>query len=158
MLKLAQEVESCIECSARLPLNVAEVFHLAQKAVLHPIAPLYDSHHHVLKPHCADALRRIFKLCDVNQDGVLDSVELDAFQRKCFDAPLQAQEVEGIKAMVRGHDENGVRGDDGLTESGFLYLHTVFIQRARLETTWTALRSFGYGEDLKLTEAFLWPK
>ncbi|KAH7101264.1 mitochondrial Rho GTPase [Auriculariales sp. MPI-PUGE-AT-0066] len=153
-----KEVESCIECSAKLPLNVSEVFYLAQKAILHPIAPLYDSHHHVLKPLCAAALQRIFKLCDVNQDGILDSAELDAFQRKCFDAPLQQQEVEGIKAMVRAHDPSGVHGDDGLTESGFLYLHTKFIQRARLETTWTVLRRFGYGEDLKLTEAFLWPK
>ena len=78
-------------------------------------------------------------------------------QSKCFDTPLQAQELEGIKDMVREHSETGVR-DDGLTEAGFLYLHTMFIQRGRLETTWTVLRRFGYGEDLRLTEAFLYPK
>jgi len=77
-------------------------------------------------------------------------------QRKCFDAPLQLQELEGIKEMVRERAEGGVR-DDGLTEAGFLYLHTIFIQRGRLETTWTVLRKFGYGEDLKLTESFLLP-
>lgn len=59
--------------------------------------------------------------------------------------------------MVRQHDEGGVR-DEGLTELGFLYLHTIFIQRGRLETTWTVLRKFGYAEDLRLTEAFLVPK
>lgn len=59
--------------------------------------------------------------------------------------------------MVREHAEGGVR-DNGLTEAGFLYLHTIFIQRGRLETTWTVLRRFGYGEDLKLTEPFLLPK
>lgn len=59
--------------------------------------------------------------------------------------------------MVREHAEGGVR-DDGLTEAGFLYLHTIFIQRGRLETTWTVLQKFGYGEDLKLTESFLLPK
>lgn len=59
--------------------------------------------------------------------------------------------------MVREHSESGVR-DDGLTEAGFLYLHTMFIQRGRLETTWTVLRKFGYGEDLRLTEVFLYPK
>ena len=53
--------------------------------------------------------------------------------------------------------DTGVR-DDGLTEAGFLYLHTMFIQRGRLETTWTVLRKFGYAEDLRLTEAFLAPK
>jgi hypothetical protein len=59
--------------------------------------------------------------------------------------------------MVREHD-HGMVHDEGLTEAGFLYLHTIFIQRGRLETTWTVLREFGYGEDLKLTESFLSPK
>lgn len=59
--------------------------------------------------------------------------------------------------MVREHDP-GMVHDEGLTEAGFLYLHTIFIQRGRLETTWTVLREFGYGEDLKLTESFLSPK
>lgn len=59
--------------------------------------------------------------------------------------------------MVQEHAEGGVR-DGGLTEAGFLYLHTIFIQRGRLETTWTVLRKFGYAEDLRLTESFLLPK
>ncbi|KAL6301993.1 P-loop containing nucleoside triphosphate hydrolase protein [Sparassis latifolia] len=152
-----KEVETCVECSAKLPLNVSEVFYFAQKAVLHPTAPLYDSRDHVLKKECVGALRRIFKLCDINKDGLLDASELNEFQRKCFDAPLQLQELEGIREMVREHAEGGVR-DGGLTEAGFLYLHTIFIQRGRLETTWTVLRKFGYGEDLRLTETFLYPK
>lgn len=59
--------------------------------------------------------------------------------------------------MVREHAASGVR-DDGLTEEGFLYLHTVFIQRGRQETTWAVMRKYGYGEDLKLREEFLYPK
>ncbi|ESK95749.1 mitochondrial rho gtpase 1 [Moniliophthora roreri MCA 2997] len=152
-----KEVETCVECSAKIPLNVSEVFYFAQKAVLHPTAPLYDSRDHVLKPACVKALKRIFKLCDMNKDGVLDPVELNEFQRKCFDAPLQLQELEGIREMVNQHADGGVR-DGGLTELGFLFLHTIFIQRGRLETTWTVLRKFGYAEDLRLTEEFLWPK
>ncbi|KZT44609.1 mitochondrial Rho GTPase [Sistotremastrum suecicum HHB10207 ss-3] len=152
-----KEVETCVECSARLPLNVSEVFYFAQKAVLHPTAPLYDSRDHVLKPACINALRRIFKLCDVNKDGILDASELNEFQRKCFDAPLQAQELEGIREMVKQNEPGGIR-DDGLTESGFIYLHTTFIQRGRLETTWTVLRKFGYAEDLRLQESFLYPR
>jgi Ras family protein T1 len=70
---------------------------------------------------------------------------------------LQLQELEGIKEMVQQHADGTVR-DGGLTEAGFLYLHTLFIQRGRLETTWTVLRKFGYAEDLRLTEAFLSPK
>ncbi|KAF7314342.1 hypothetical protein MKEN_00906800 [Mycena kentingensis (nom. inval.)] len=152
-----KEVETCIECSAKTPLNISEVFYFAQKAVLHPTAPLYDSRDHVLKPACMNALRRIFKLCDTNKDGILDPAELNEFQRKCFDAPLQAQELEGIRQMVRDNTNGGVH-EDGLTEIGFLYLHTTFIQRGRLETTWTVLRKFGYAEDLRLTEGFLLPK
>ncbi|KIK57222.1 hypothetical protein GYMLUDRAFT_98845 [Collybiopsis luxurians FD-317 M1] len=152
-----KEVETCVECSAKMPLNVSEVFYFAQKAVLHPTAPLYDSRDHVLKPACVRALKRIFKLCDLNKDGILDAHELNEFQRKCFDAPLQLQELEGIREMVNQHADGGVR-EGGLTEAGFLYLHTIFIQRGRLETTWTVLRKFGYAEDLRLTEAFLAPK
>ncbi|TFK74823.1 mitochondrial Rho GTPase [Pluteus cervinus] len=152
-----KEVETCVECSARDYLNISAVFFFAQKAVLHPTAPLYDSRDHVLKVECKNALRRIFKLCDANKDGILDAGELNEFQRKCFDAPLQSKELEGIKDLVRQHDERGVR-DDGLTESGFLYLHTAFIQRGRQETTWTVLRKFGYAEDMRLTESFLLPK
>jgi hypothetical protein len=34
----------------------------------------------VLKPACIAALRRIFKLCDTNKDGILDAAELNEFQ------------------------------------------------------------------------------
>ncbi|KDN47152.1 mitochondrial Rho GTPase 1 [Tilletiaria anomala UBC 951] len=192
-----KEVETCVECSAKIPLNVSEVFYFAQKAVLYPTAPLYDSRSHALKPACVEALKRIFKLCDMDKDGLLNDYELNDFQRRCFDAPLQAQELEGIKDVVadgareigwspegNGSDpglHNGGNGDyfgrassssdgghssyydnphlrdNGLTLAGFLYLHTLFIRRGRLETTWTALRTFGYGSDLALVDSFVHP-
>ena len=34
----------------------------------------------VLKPACIAALKRIFKLCDTNKDGILDASELNEFQ------------------------------------------------------------------------------
>ncbi|CAG8461994.1 8997_t:CDS:10 [Acaulospora morrowiae] len=151
-----KEVETCVECSAKQPLNVSEVFYFAQKAVLHPTAPLYDSRDHVLKPACIDALKRIFNLCDTDKDAVLNDDELNEFQRKCFNAPLQQQELEGVKEVVKEHEPAGVN-EVGLTELGFLFLHTLFIQRGRLETTWTVLRKFGYGDDLSLREDFLFP-
>lgn len=40
-------METCVECSSKQLLNVSEVFYFAQKAVLHPTAPLYDSREHV---------------------------------------------------------------------------------------------------------------
>ncbi|KAI9489577.1 EF hand associated-domain-containing protein [Zychaea mexicana] len=151
-----EEVETCVECSAKQLLNVSEVFYFAQKAVLHPTAPLYDSREHILKPQCVDALSRIFKLCDTDKDGILNDNELNDFQRKCFNAPLQPHELDGVKEVVKQHEPSGVN-DIGLTEKGFAFLHSLFIQRGRLETTWTVLRKFGYGDDLSLREDFLLP-
>lgn len=45
--------------------------------------------------------------------------------------------------------------DLGLTLEGFLFLHSLFIDKGRLETTWAVLRKFGYGNDLKLRDDFL---
>ncbi|KAK4051643.1 ERMES complex Ca(2+)-binding regulatory GTPase gem1 [Microbotryomycetes sp. JL201] len=153
-----KEVETCVECSAKIPVNVSEVFYFAQNAVLHPTAPLYDTREHTLKPACIAALSRIFKLCDVNKDGLLDDDELNDFQRACFDAPLQARELEGVKEVAALAPEEPGIVDGSLTEQGFLFLHTYFIQKGRLETTWKALRTFGYGEDLSLREDFLYPR
>ena len=136
------------------------MFFFAQKAVLYPTAPLYDSRSHTLKPECVDALCNIFRLCDTNKDDVLSDVELNEFQHLCFDAPLQLQELEGIKELVHASpnpDDPHLR-DGNLTLSGFLYLHTLFIQRGRLETTWTVLWTFGYGMDLALDNAYVHPQ
>ncbi|GAA99671.1 uncharacterized protein L969DRAFT_48031 [Mixia osmundae IAM 14324] len=152
-----KEVETAVEASARLPLNVSEVFYFAQKAVLNPTAPLYDSRDHLLKPACIAALKRIFALCDTNKDGILSNQELNEFQRRCFNIALQQRELDGIKEIVRSHNPDFIQ-QDGITVEGFLYLHTSFIQKGRLETTWTVLRKFGYGDDVTLTEQFLSPR
>lgn len=44
-----------------------------------------------LTEKCKRALTRIFKICDLDGDGVLDDYEVTMFQRKCFDSPLQLQ-------------------------------------------------------------------
>ena len=152
-----KEIETCVECYAKESLNVSEVFYFAQKAVLHPTAPLYDSREHVLKPDCITALRRIFHQCDLDKNNYLDDEEIDLFQTKCFGSPLQKDELESIKQVVRQHDPEGIV-NNGLGELGFIFLHTLFIQKGRLETTWTVSRTFGYGDDLALREEFLYPE
>lgn len=150
--------QTCVECSALLPLNVSEVFFFAQNAVLHPTAPLYDTRQHVLKPACVAALSRIFRLVDADKDGLLSPDELNDFQRLVFDAPLQARELEGVKEVVEQMTDGSGVENGGLNEEGWLALHTYFVQKGRLETTWKALRCFGYGEDLMLRDAFLFPR
>ena len=45
-----------------------------------------------------------------------------------------------------------------LFSPGFLFLHTLFIQKGRHETTWTVLRKFGYDDNLQLTNEFIAPR
>ncbi|KAJ6920455.1 mitochondrial Rho GTPase 2 isoform X1 [Populus alba x Populus x berolinensis] len=176
-----REIETCIECSAVTLMQVPDVFYYAQKAVLHPTAPLFDQDTQALQPRCIRALRRIFILCDSDMDGALNDAELNDFQAgyplrspkllfnsvagdsdmcnngnqvKCFDAPLQPAEIVGVRRIVQEKKKEGVN-DLGITLEGFLFLHSLFIDKGRLETTWAVLRKFGYGNDLKLRDDFL---
>ncbi|KAI3783088.1 hypothetical protein L2E82_13150 [Cichorium intybus] len=144
-----REIETCIECSAANLVQVAEVFYYAQKAVLHPTAPLFDQESQTLQPRCIRALKRIFLLCDQDMDSALNDNELNEFQVKCFNAPLQPSEIVDVKRVVQEKVPEGVNRL-GLTLKGFLYLHALFIEKGRLETTWTVLREFGYNNELEL--------
>ncbi|KAH7543078.1 mitochondrial Rho GTPase 1 [Ziziphus jujuba] len=146
-----REIETCIECSAAKLIQIPEVFYYAQKAVLHPTAPLFDQETQTLRPRCVRALKRIFILCDHDRDGALSDAELNDFQVKCFNAPLQASEIVGVKRVVQEKLPEGVN-ERGLTLTGFLFLHALFIEKGRLETTWTVLRKFGYNNDIKLRD------
>ncbi|XP_059754342.1 mitochondrial Rho GTPase 2 isoform X1 [Balaenoptera ricei] len=143
------EIETCVECSAKNLKNISELFYYAQKAVLHPTAPLYD-------PEAKQALTRIFRLSDQDMDQVLSDQELNAFQMSCFGHPLAPQALEDVKMVVSKNVAGGVQ-DDRLTLDGFLFLNMLFIQRGRHETTWTILRRFGYGDSLELTANYLCP-
>uniref|UniRef100_A0A8C1JZC4 Mitochondrial Rho GTPase n=1 Tax=Cyprinus carpio TaxID=7962 RepID=A0A8C1JZC4_CYPCA len=150
------EIETCVECSAKNLKNISELFYYAQKAVLHPTGPLYSPEEKEMKPSCIKALTRIFKISDLDNDGILNDNELNFFQRTCFNIPLAPQALEDVKNVVRKNMSDGVK-DNGLTLKGFLFLHTLFIQRGRHETTWTVLRRFGYDDDLELTQEYLFP-
>ncbi|XP_024381368.1 mitochondrial Rho GTPase 1 isoform X2 [Physcomitrium patens] len=140
-----REIETIIECSALKQV---------QKAVLHPTAPLFDQETRTLKPRCVRALKRIFMLCDRDKDGALNDAELNDFQVKCFNAPLQLSEIDEVKNVVSEKMAEGVNVD-GLTLTGFLFLHALFIEKGRLETTWTVLRKYGYDDEIKLRDDLL---
>ncbi|XP_073009017.1 mitochondrial Rho GTPase 1-like [Typha latifolia] len=144
-----REIETCIECSALRQIQVPEVFYYSQKAVLHPTGPLFDQETQSLKPRCVRALKRIFILCDHDKDGALSDAELNDFQVRCFNAPLQPTEIVGVKRVVQEKIPEGVN-EHGLTLTGFLFLHALFIEKGRVETTWTVLRKFGYDDEIKL--------
>ncbi|GLT90297.1 hypothetical protein SLE2022_082390 [Rubroshorea leprosula] len=149
-----REIETCIECSAFKHIQIPEVFYYAQKAVLHPTGPLFDQESQTLKPRCVRALKRIFILCDNDRDGALSDAELNDFQVKCFNAPLQPSEIVVVKRVVQENLVEGVN-ECGLTLTGFLFLHALFIEKGRLDTAWTVLRKFGYNNDIELLDELI---
>lgn len=60
----------------------------------------------------------------------------------------------GVKKVVQEKVPEGVN-EFGLTLTGFLFLHALFIEKGRLETIWTVLRKFGYNDEIKLREEYL---
>lgn len=152
-----REIDSCIRTSAREHRNVNEVFFLCQKAVTHPIAPLYDYKEGHLKPACVAALKRIFYLCDKDQDGYLNDEELRDFQAKCFDKPLTSDDLENIKASIAKSIPTSAI-EKGIDQQGFLQLNTIYAEKGRHETIWIILRKYQYTDSLSLADKFLRPK
>ncbi|XP_061399706.1 mitochondrial Rho GTPase isoform X2 [Musca vetustissima] len=150
------EVESCVECSAKTLHNISEMFYYAQKAVLHPTSPLYIMDEQDLTPACKKSLVRIFKICDIDGDNLLNDYELNLFQRRCFNTPLQPQILDEVKSVIQKNIPDGIY-NDSVTLKGFLFLHCLFIQRGRNETTWAVLRRFGYNEQLEMSKDYLKP-
>ncbi|QCD97639.1 mitochondrial Rho GTPase 2-like [Vigna unguiculata] len=154
LLQQFKEIVTCIECSAATQYQVPEVFYFAQKAVLHPVDPLYNIESQALTDRCVRALRRIFVLCDRDMDEALNEAELNDFQVRCFNVPLQSSEIAGIKSVVQQKVPEGVNSL-GLTFPGFVCVHNMFLKKGRPETLWAVLRNFGYDNNLKLKDDFL---
>lgn len=150
------EVETCIECSAKLVRNISELVTLAQKAVLYPSPPIFDPQSHSLKPSAVAALTRIFRLSDSDKDGLLSDTEMSAFQATCFNCPMSTVEINRLKETIRNNCPDGIR-DNALTCPGFIYLYKFFINHGYIETIWTVLWRFGYQDDLSLNPEFIHP-
>ena len=152
-----KEIDSCIRTSARDHFNVNEAFFLCQKAVTHPIAPLFDAKESQLKSVAVAALLRVFYLCDKDKDGLLNDKEMEDFQIKCFDKGLSEQDLQHIKETIDNHVP-GAASDKGVTSQGFLLLNKLYADKGRHETIWVILRTFQYTDSLSLQESFLHPK
>lgn len=151
LLQQYKEIESAIRCSAANNHNVVQCFYLCQRAVIHPLSPLYDSQNNELKHDLVQVLTRIFFLCDRDQDGFLNDQELFYLQLRCFNKNLDSIELQKIKNSVNA-------ADSGLSVQNFIDLNRNFIESGRHETTWSILRSFHYTDSLSLDPEFLFPK
>ena len=152
-----KEIDSCIRTSAKEHHNINEVFFLCQKAVTHPIAPLYDAKEGDLKPAAVAALKRIFYLCDKDQDGFLNDKEILDFQVKCFEKPLAEDELASIKKSIERVAPDSA-GESGIDSRGFILLNKMFAEKGRHETVWIILRKFHYTDSLSLKDTYLHPK
>jgi Ras family protein T1 len=152
-----KEIDSCIRTSAREHRNVNEAFFLCQKAVTHPIAPLFDSKESVLKPAAVNALQRIFYLCDKDRDGFLNDQEIGEFQLKCFGKPLSEEDLLHIKETIKRANSESVTAS-GINSQGFLHLNKLYAEKGRHETVWIILRTFQYTDSLSLQEDYLHPR
>ncbi|KAI9769069.1 MAG: ERMES complex Ca(2+)-binding regulatory GTPase gem1 [Geoglossum simile] len=168
-----KEIDSCIRTSAKNFHNTIEVFYLCQKAVTHPIAPLFDSKESNLKPTAVAALQRIFcayqypqgdeytltysDLCDKDQDGHLNDKEFDNFQKKCFDKLLPENDLNSNKQAIQKISAECIT-DKGINARGFLLWNKMYAEGGRHEIIWTILRAFHYTDSLSLKDSFLNPK
>ena len=48
------------------------------------------------------------QICDIDNDALLNDVEVNQFQQKCFNAPLHPQALEDVKAIVSRHTSDGI--------------------------------------------------
>ncbi|KAK9479642.1 EF hand associated-domain-containing protein [Lipomyces japonicus] len=152
-----KEVESCIRCSAKEHYNVNQAFYLCQKAVIYPIAPLFDSKEQNLKPPALSALQRIFFLCDKDQDGYLNDKEINDLQVKCFNKTLDTFDLNEMKSLINKAEPNAA-SEEGISSAGFIALNKLFAIKGRHETTWGILRAFHYTDSLSLNDKFLYPR
>lgn len=157
LLKEFKEVEACVRCSAKENYNVNQAFYLCQRAVTHPIAPLYDYKESSLKKQAIQALKRVFYLCDADQDGYLNDSELLQLQEKCFHKTMDINEMHMIKSTLET-SLPGSAGSNGLSEEGFLALNKLYVETGRHETIWGILRAFHYTDSLSIDDKALHPE
>lgn len=157
LLKNFKEVESCIRCSAKENYNVNQAFYLCERAVTHPLSPLYDYNDNSLKPLAVSALNRVFYLCDKDQDGYLSDDEFLLLQQKCFHKTIDVTELQTIKNTLNSLLP-GSANEKGIKNQGFLLLNKFYVESGRHETIWGILRAFHYTDSLSIDDKVLYPK
>lgn len=144
-----EDVEAVIDVSALTKKNVVELFYLAQKAVLFPVAPLFDSQSRTLTKKCRSALIDIFKLCDLDGDSLISDHELNLFHENCFGTPLQKDALDDLKSIIKQSTMDGI-SENSITQSGFLFLHAFSIDKGRHAFTWRVLKKFNYDNQINI--------
>ena len=80
--------------------RVSDVFFAAQRAVLAPLSPLFDPATAQLRPAAVKALRRLFRLFDGDEDGLLSEVELTRYQTACHGRALSSGAMSAVQLLL----------------------------------------------------------
>lgn len=160
MRPLAKDYKQCeviLECSAQSNLNLSEVYSYAQKVVLYPTSPLYNSVTKEITQKFKKALMLIFRKCDKDRDFYLNDKEITQMHAEVFHTQLGEDDVDRIKEVVKQELANGVQAK-GITLEGFIQLQKMMILRLKINVCWTMLRHYGYQDDLTLPLDFVLKK
>jgi EF hand associated/Ras family len=160
MRPLAKEYKQCeviMECSALTTLNLSEVYACAQKVVLYPTSPLYNSVTKELTQEFKKALILVFRRCDKDKDSHLNDREIKLLHAEIFHTQLSDDDVYRIKEVLKQECESAVTAQ-GVTQLGFFQLQKMMILRLKINVCWTLLRHFGYDNDLNLNIEFVLKK
>ncbi|EFA85557.1 mitochondrial GTPase [Heterostelium album PN500] len=144
-----------IQCSAKTMVNIHELMESVQSLLVFPEEPLYNRATNQLTMECYVALQRIFRLCDLDNDGLLNDNEINYFQQRCLNQPMSAEEIETLRSFIGGQLESGV-SDSGFTIDGFILMNLLFLAKST-QQTWIALRAFNYDDSLQLADEYIHP-
>ncbi|EGC28722.1 gemA, miro family protein, partial [Dictyostelium purpureum] len=134
-----------VECSAKTLENLPDLLYSAQTSVFFPERVLYNREENKMTEGCEKALKRIFKLCDHDNDGSLSEEEINYFQTKCGHESMTSDEIQNIQQFVLS------KIPDGVDSNGFT-------EKVHANILWTSLRAFQYDDDLNLLDEYLHPQ
>lgn len=132
-------------CSS-VNLDVDAIFNAAATAVNHPSLPLFDAQGG-WSARCLCALRRVFRIHDLDGDGLWTDEDMQAMQQACFEIPLTARDLRDTKRQL--HLLGGATANDRITFRGFLAIIDMCVTKG-LVVLWTILRRYGYDDELAL--------
>eukprot|EP00300_Choanocystis_sp_HF-7_P008432 c15904_g1_i1.p1 GENE.c15904_g1_i1~~c15904_g1_i1.p1 ORF type:complete len:383 (+),score=45.92 c15904_g1_i1:544-1692(+) len=143
------------DCSALQDIRCVEAVQQAHDLVMDPIFPLYDLETKTVRSKCQAAFARIFQICDRDNDSHLSDDELKAFQRDVFQLDLDAEAITQAKSVLTSHDPS-LLSPWGITVQGFICFQSIFLDRGDTTTVWTALRHYGYRNNLEYSPYDAW--
>lgn len=148
LAKKYRQVQMGFECSAYYDRNVKKVLNCAQRAVLYPLAPLYDLNSKQLTPKFKKAITRIFRILDKDLDGKITDNELRMLQQRVFQTDLNGDDIKAIKEIILRELQQ--YNQDFIKLSGFFALQKKCIQMLKIQICWSILRFFNYNDNLQI--------